>query len=384
MFQAYLSAVLALGAVAEHAAAPSSFMLVSGATSAQETCLVASESVGAVLEPCASAASKLDGREIWSLAPDGSLTSSGSTKCLGSADGKKLGLFACNGLPSDSKWELQGNGQIKLASSNICLSQSGLAPGLSDAARSSSVIASSTLDAAHGAKLTVDGLASTYWVSKLDEPGPVSLMLAMAEPLPIAEVVLDFEFVPSAFAVQVSPDGRRWKDVFSTETNCLRNVRVQLASEVVYGVKVVMTKAHGTHGVLGGRELFGVRAFKALAPEMRATLEPCGAAAKSQDARDKYFAVAVGSFDPSAASGLVAEIPALEAAASALAAVSVELAAAEAHFPSCKRLTSLKALVRNHQEMASSPSTSFDAATNDALLAEARRSIVAARGTLHR
>ena len=150
MFQAFLSAVLALGAVAEHATAPSSFMLVSGATSVQETCLVASESVGAMLEPCAGAASKLDGREIWSLAPDGSLSSSGLTKCLGSADGKKLGLFACNGLPSDSKWELQGNGQIKLASSNICLSQSGLAPGLTDAARSASVIASSTLDAAHG------------------------------------------------------------------------------------------------------------------------------------------------------------------------------------------------------------------------------------------
>ena len=140
--------------------------------------------------------------------------------------------------------------------------------------------------------------------------------------------------------MQVSPDGQRWKDVFSTETNCLRDVRVQLASaEVVYGVKVVMTKAHGTHGVLGGRELFGVRTFKALAPEMRAALEACGVAAKSQDARDKYFAVAVRSFDPSAGSGLAAEIPALEAAASALAAVSVELSAAEARFPSCKRLT---------------------------------------------
>ena len=61
-----LSAVLALGAVAEHAAAPSSFMLVSGATSAQETYLK-SESVVAMFEPCVDAASQLDAakKRVW-------------------------------------------------------------------------------------------------------------------------------------------------------------------------------------------------------------------------------------------------------------------------------------------------------------------------------
>ena len=337
---------------------------------------------GAVLEPCADSVSKLDGREIWTLAADGSLSSSGSTKCLGSADGTKLSLFACDALPSDSKWELQGNGQIKMASSNKCLSQSGLAPGLADVSRSASVVATSTLDAAHGAKLSVDGLASTYWVSKLDEAGPVSLALSLSEPAPIADVELDFEFVPSAFALQVSPDGQRWKEVFSTETNCLHEVKVPLASELVYGVKLVMTKAHGKHGVLGGRQLFGVRAFKALAPEMRGVLESCGAAAKSQDARDKYFPVAVGSFDPTSGSGLAAELPALEAAGSALAAVSVELASLQPELQSCKRLKSLKALMHSREKLAYTVS-SLNAPANDALLAEARRAILEAKSALH-
>ena len=55
-------------------------------------------------------------------------------------------------------------GKSKLGSSNMCLSQSGAAPGNANLAANSSVIASSTLDFAHGAALAVDGLDSSYWV----------------------------------------------------------------------------------------------------------------------------------------------------------------------------------------------------------------------------
>ena len=79
----------------------------------------------------------------------------------------------------------------------MCLSQSGAAPGNADLAASSSVIASSTLDFAHGAALAVDGLDSSYWVSKLDEASPVTLTVELDEPAPVLEVGLDFEFVPS-------------------------------------------------------------------------------------------------------------------------------------------------------------------------------------------
>ena len=41
-----------------------------------------------------------------------------------------------------------------------------------DLAASSSVIASSTLDPAHGAALAVDGLDSSFWVSKLERSKP--------------------------------------------------------------------------------------------------------------------------------------------------------------------------------------------------------------------
>ena len=72
----------------------------------------------------------------------------------------------------------------------MCLSQSGSAPGNADLAASSSVTASSTLDPAHGAALAVDGLGSSFWVSKLDEVSPVTLTVELDEPAPVLEVGL--------------------------------------------------------------------------------------------------------------------------------------------------------------------------------------------------
>ena len=61
-----------------------------------------------------------------------------------------------------------------------------------------------------------------------------------------------------------------------------------------------------TEGVQEGHALYGVRSFKVMSPQMRRVLESCAVAAKSGDARDQYFAVAVGSFDPAAGPQLAA------------------------------------------------------------------------------
>ena len=132
----------------------------------------------------------------------------------------------------------------------MCLSQSGSAPGNADLAASSSVIASSTLDPAHGAALAVDGLGSSFWVSKLDEVSPVTLTVELDEPAPVLEVGLNFEFVPSAFSLQTSSGAGKWTDVYSTDTNVLKTTTVPLTGHFVHGVRLVMRKAHATEGVL--------------------------------------------------------------------------------------------------------------------------------------
>ena len=218
----------------------------------------------------------------------------------------------------------------------MCLSQSGPTPGNADLAASSSVIASSTLDPAFGAALAVDGLDSSLWVSKLDEVSPVTLTVELDEPAPVLEVGLDFEFVPSAFSLQTSSGAGKWTEVYATDTNVLKTTTVPLTGHFVDGVRLVMKKAHATEGVLGGHALYGVRSCK-VSRQMRTVLESCAVAAKSGDARDKYFAVAVGSFDPAAGAQLRSELPGLEAADAALAAAVTELAEVVLDAHACKK-----------------------------------------------
>ena len=82
MFRMHGCFLVLLGAAAEVSAAPSSFLLVGGATSPEDTCLVATKSRVVFLDGCARAVSRLDGTEIWSLAPDGSLMSASSGQCF--------------------------------------------------------------------------------------------------------------------------------------------------------------------------------------------------------------------------------------------------------------------------------------------------------------
>ena len=382
--------VVAVFAVAhaERLNTPSSFMLVGGVSARSEMCLTGLENVGASLSDCGAAVAELDGREIWSLSAGGALTSLASKKCLavpsGAVAGARVALASCDEPDASAAWELQGNGQIKLGSSNMCLSQSGAAPGNEDLAASSSVIASSTLDFAHGAALAVDGLDSSYWVSKLDEASPVTLTVELDEPAPVLEVGLDFEFAPASFSLQTSSGAGKWTDVYVTDTNVLKTTTVPLTGHFVHGVRLVMKKAHATEGVLGGHALYGVRSFKVMAPQMSAVLEPCAVAAKSGDARDKYFAVAVGSFDPAAGAQLRSELPGLEAADAALAAAVTELAEVVPDVHACKKKG--VAFSKKSKSREGSSRRLFGAAElaeQKALFDEAKQTIVSARGLLH-
>ena len=53
----------------------------------------------------------------------GALTSLASKKCLavpsGAVAGARVALASCDGPDASAAWELQGNGQIKLGSSNM-------------------------------------------------------------------------------------------------------------------------------------------------------------------------------------------------------------------------------------------------------------------------
>ena len=386
-------AILSLLAVARHvsaAAAPSNFLLVSGMTAVEETCLVGS-GAGVWLESCHKAVTGLRGEEIWSLGSDGSLVHPSSKSCLGpqgaTSAGVPLVLAPCDAAGDVAKWELQGNGQVKMAQSDMCVSQLGPSAAVVNAASAASVSASSMLDPSHGAALAIDGVATTYWVSKLDEADSISFLLDLGEPVHGSTLELDFEFVPSAFAVEASwAESEDWLQVFATDSNTLKHVKIPLrAAKPISAIRLITKKAHPVLGTMGGLKLVGIRSIKLLTRVLQPVLEPCAAAAKSQDARDKFFAVAVAAFDPQAGAALVAELPALESADAALSAIVVELAWAVPVISSCKpagpALLRANATAQQSQQQNSGEMV-LDESQERALLKEARSTIVTARGLL--
>ena len=371
---------------------PSNFMLISGATAAEEACLTVS-GTSVSLESCGAAVAALDGHEIWKLTSAGQLASLSESKCLGVPGDIKAGatvkLLECDSAGDSGKWELNGNGQIKLAVGGLCLSQVGPEVGLADVAVSAAATATSTLDSAsHGANLACDGVSSSYWASKLGVVEPVIFGVDLGSVEQVATVVLDFEFVPKSFALLVSADGQSWQEVFSTDANVLRKVSVPVGGQLVSAVRLEMRAAHPVHGIFGGHAVYGIRSLAVMAQRTRATVDSCSTAAKAIDARDKFFMTSVKTFDQATTAALQSELPALEAAEASLAAVTAELADVLPSLPGCHHgRSSLQraSLHRAHKTFQQTAATAaaFEGAGAEALYSEARATVLAARKVLH-
>lgn len=372
--------------------APSNFMLISGATAAEEACVTVS-GTSVSLESCGAAVAALDGHEIWKLTAAGQLASLSESKCLGVPGDIKVGasvkLLECDAAGDNGKWELSGNGQIKLAVGGLCLSQVGPEVGLADVAVSAAARASSTLNSAsHGANLACDGISSSYWASKLGVAEQVNFVVELGSMEQIAKVVLDFEFVPKSFALLLSADGQHWQEAFSTDANVLRKVSLPVGNQLASTVKLEMRAAHPVHGTTGGHAVYGIRSLAVMAQRTRAIVDSCSAAAKSGDSRDKFFMAAVGSFDQAASAALRSELPALEAADASLAAITAELADVLPSLPGCRHAGSSLQRASSHRSRKTLQRTAaatavFEAAGAEALYSEARATIIAARKVLH-
>jgi len=380
------------------------FMMVSGISSSEEMCLTAAngdggtDGAGVVLESCAAAIAAGDGRELWQHLPNGEIASTVGKKCVGATDDDAVTLTACDG---GAVWEAQGSGQWKLdRAGNYCLSQQGAAAGVEDAAERGAITASSTADAAaHGANMAVDGSSSTFWASGMDPTGPVMVTVDLGHQRKLSSVDLQWEFPAKSFAISVSTDGVKWSEVYATDSNVLSSSSVPLGSVSASRLRVAMHKAAGS---FHGHAVYGIRKLAVRAPRLQSIVEACASAAKSNDARDKYFAAYVGEFASCSSKALRSELPSLEAARASVASITSELAEVLPKLSSCggaagfmkSKGSSMSLGVTSHvdeqtdSDNAAQITQSVDSQngidTNavEALLKAARRVIITARGHL--
>lgn len=300
---------------------------------------------------------------------NGQLVSAVGGKCAGvggddPSKGGRVVLMDCDAAARDkgrTQWEMQGNGQWQLAGPGVplCLSQQGVAPGTVNAACKTAASASSTASAFHGASLAVDGRPGTFWASKFDDvEHPVVFAVDLGQRMQVEDIVISWEFAPKAFAVATSLDGVHFTEIFATDVNIVSETRLRVATEA-QALKVTMLEPHPTLGALGGHRLYGIRTFSVRAPAMVTVAEPCADAARTRDARDKYFAVSVRESSSDAGKRLAGELPAFEAAKSSLAAAASELSSVLAAMPACARKATAEfrnatAATRGSWEVASS------------------------------
>merc|ERR1712196_343850 len=117
--------------------------------------------------------------------------------------GSSAVLAKCEGATT---FELQGNGQISANGGLGCLSQLGLAPGISDVAVHAAAAATSSVSSSHGAAMAVDG-RTTYWASKLDPVSPVELSIDFGRMAVLESALIQWEYPAKAFSVMISGDG---------------------------------------------------------------------------------------------------------------------------------------------------------------------------------
>lgn len=334
----FLHVSLAMRAPNSPAAGKSAIMIVSGITSHTELCmavesgLASSNGAAIVLEPCESAVAAGDGRELWSIAPSGQLVNLASEKCAvpASVDANasiapRVVLEMCADLANESgRWEILQNGQLRFGIGNgepKCLSQRGDAPEQTNVALGAAIAASSTLDAsAHGAALTLDGLHSTYWVSELGISDPVTVHIDFGAFENLLSFKIVWEFPAQDFSVALSNKDGHWLDVFATDANSAKTNWVRLGSKSAKAIRLTMRAPHIIKGYVNGQGVYGIRSIEAFAWGMHSVLDTCGDAARSDDARDKYFAVHASGHDFSSADTLHAEMQSLTVASSSLAA----------------------------------------------------------------
>lgn len=385
MMQSKLAGVLAVAVFGVSTAAPT-FMLTAGVTAAKEMCLTGGRG-SLSLEACEDAVASLDGRELWHFESGGKLVHAVSGQCAGvsaSTAGSRVLETDC---AAAAAWEVMPNGQLKTGS--LCLSQEGSAAGVQNAALQAAAAATSTFEAsAHGAWAAVDGSDATYWASKLDS-GPATLTVDLGAERPIESVKIAWAYAAKSFKISLSSDGVQWSEVYATSVNVVRHTAVDAGGRRASQLKIEMLEASPTDGQLNGRSIFGISSVVALAPRLEPVLDDCAAAAKSADARDKYFLVSVAEFDPSAQAALKNAMPALEGAAASLSAVVSELNAVVPKLAQCRPAALLEkaaggnfAAVATRRLAAASSSASGGVSSQEELLAAARTAVVAVRSVL--
>jgi len=204
-----------------------------------------------------------------------------------------------------------------------------------DLASGASVVASSA-QPQHPASNAVDGNGNSFWASASDpsEKAPVDLTISLGGNSHVALIEIDWELPPKSFEVQTSAGGA-YSVLESTQVNSLNTTVVVAGGVSATSVRLRMREPHPVWGAAGGDFAYGVRAVRVIGSSAAVVVHDCAEAAASEDARDKFFMVAVPELDASLASSAQASAALAMKAGDRLSGLLARLVAALPTLESC-------------------------------------------------
>lgn len=343
-------------------ALPGPSLVVNGATSPSELCLVAPDTGALYLAPCVSAMSSGTGQEVFVLSEDGLLASAlGEDTCVTLAEGDvsnggSLVMSSCgegqNAADGRNVFEITPAGQLKLAKmGGYCVTSTGQLIEKDLAVGASAIASSNQLQ--HPASNAIDGDAASFWASARDpsEKGPVDLIIGLGASSHISVIEVDWELPAKNFEVQASTGGA-YGVLYSTQTNSMNKTVVVAGGASASSIRLRMKEPHPVWGAAGGDFAYGVRAVRVVGSSASVVVQDCGEAAASEDARDKFFLVSVPEFDSSLAAGARASAELAVKSGDRLAGLLARLVAA---LPALERCTLRKEVSQPARPPAQSP-----------------------------
>ncbi|CAD7940959.1 unnamed protein product [Amoebophrya sp. A25] len=293
------------------------FMITSGITHEKEHCLVADapdrDGSSFHLAPCGAQVKKMNGHELFRFMDNGALYTLMGKKCITLEDGNvtkqggSITLQDCDTATAagDGRalWEPMPSSQLKSGKAgDYCLTMGPeqARPGETNLIRGSNAIDASSSNGSHIPKLVADGNDSTYWASDWDPSEDETVTIDLGTTAKVNGIDIDWEYPPKSFSVENSTDGVHFSSCMNVDFNEKWNLHMPGRMLKARYLRIVM---HEVHPVLGqhkesGRHLYGIQHVRVTSRALQPVLQKCSDAARSTDARDKWFLVEVTEFNP--------------------------------------------------------------------------------------
>jgi len=125
-------------------------------------------------------------------------------------------------------------------------------------------------------------------------------MARLQSPCRLTSVDIAWECPAEDFSVQTNSGNGVWVDRFTQTRNTALHTHVPLVGPEVTAIRVVMfgQAPHCGSGGHVGPRAFAVRGLVLKSPALQPVVEPCELAARSTDARDRWFPHGVQEFNP--------------------------------------------------------------------------------------